>query len=1079
MLRQQFWHRRSLAVSLLALLLLASPTAASAAVPAPHRQRDGAAPKPVASLEEVQQAVVRIEAVGVFKDPSEGMLMEAGSGSGFLVDPAGYVVTNNHVVTGAAFFHVYVDGRDEPVNARVLGVSECADLAVIDLQGDGYPYLSWSTSPLKVGLDVYAAGFPLGDPEYTLTRGILAKARADGESDWASVDGVVQHDAVIDHGNSGGPLVTAEGQVVGVNYAGNLDSNQFYAIGREGALEVIDSLLQGQNVDSIGVNGRAFVSEDGAFSGIWVSSVASGSPAGDAGLAPGDILLSIENVPVGQEGTMEIYCDILRSHSADSVMAVEVLRTETNQLLSGQINGRPLQPSVSLADAESESSAESQTAASSAETSDVYTEFVSVSDPDGIFSFDAPTDWKDVQHETWVFQDETVGVRLNLSRDLANFYDDWSLPGAILRFSTLLPERMAVEELLDEYRLAESCTQGDRDTLTVGDLSGTFQFWDACGGTATSGVIVALAPSETNAFYLLLELYGDQARDFNAWDTLLNSLVVTPPGTEQSSTLESTRVVTDTASPFFELVDTGGLVYDYVVVEDPAISALLPASYSDRTSVEWTNSDGEPLGFILTAAPNIADFNNSWNTPGIIVKSSVGLVEALDPDDMLLDEEIQKACTYDDRYTSTHSAFDRTYTVVVDVYEACGGTDSAYALILAQSDPIDQVILVDFVAVDDADLEAFSTFLDSFYLDPALASASPSDPAFTTVVDESGTLSLRVPTRWKDLLSEPWDLGDGPIGLAFSAAPDLQQFNDTWTTPGVFVGVSEEFADTLTPSQVLDFFDLQEDCTYDDRYTYQTTTLTGLYDVWNGCGGNNEGIFVVLAALPVDSTTPMLVLYTNLPTPEDATLFDTLIRSVAVAGAVQSSEAAAQSEMLANGSAVVVADRLNVRSGPGTSYNRVGTVASGDVLAVTGQFNACSWLQIVTPSGVEGWVSGSSDYVTLSTRCTDLPAVEAPPPPAPGAAQQSGTPDSQSNSATQGCYLFQNQLGPELTITFTDQATGQGVTFTVPGQGEVEKCFDPGIYSYTLDAPPPWSSTNDVITVQPGDQFLFPISPQE
>ena len=538
-------------------------------------------------------------------------------------------------------------------------------------------------------------------------------------------------------------------------------------------------------------------------------------------------------------------------------------------------------------------------------------------------------------------------------------------------------------------------------------------------------------------------------------------------------------MLTDTASPFFDLVDTSDLAYDYVVVEDPAISALLPASYSDRSSVEWTNSNGEPLGFILTAAPDIADFNSSWNTPGIIVKSSVGLVEALDPDEMLLDEEIQKVCTYDDRYTSTHSAFDRTYTVVIDLYEDCGGTDSVYALLLAQSDPVDQVILVDFVAVDSADLEAFSTFLDSFYLDPTLANPSPSGPAFTTVVDESGTLSLRVPTSWKDLLSEPWDLGDGPIGLAFSAAPDLQQFNDTWNTPGIFVGVSEEFADTLTPSEVLDFFDLKENCTYDDRYTYQTTTLTGLYDLWNGCGGNDEGTFVVLAALPVDSTTPMLVLYTNLPTPEDVALFDTLIRSVAVAGALQSSEAAAQNDVLTDASAIVVADRLNVRSGPGTSYNRVGAVASGDTLAVTGQFNACSWLQIVTPSGVEGWVSGSSEYVTLAIRCTDLPAVEAPPLPTPDAAQQGSTSDGQSSSAPQGCYLFQNQLGPELTITFTDQATGQGVTFTVPGQGEVEKCFDPGTYSYTLDAPPPWSSTNDVLTVQPGDLFLFPISPQE
>ncbi|MCB0153074.1 MAG: trypsin-like peptidase domain-containing protein, partial [Caldilineaceae bacterium] len=172
-----------------ALLL---PLTASAAAPSPFEQRAGSSdtPVPIDNLEDVQQAVVRIEAVGVFKDPAEGMLMEAGSGSGFVIDEEGRVVTNNHVVTGAGFYRVYLEGKEDPVNARVLGVSECADLAVIDLQGDGYPFLAWYEEPIKVGLDVYAAGFPLGDPEYTLTRGIVAKARADGETDWASVDGV-------------------------------------------------------------------------------------------------------------------------------------------------------------------------------------------------------------------------------------------------------------------------------------------------------------------------------------------------------------------------------------------------------------------------------------------------------------------------------------------------------------------------------------------------------------------------------------------------------------------------------------------------------------------------------------------------------------------------------------------------------------------------------------------------------------------------------------------------------------------------------------------------------------------------
>ncbi len=86
-----------------------------------------------------------------------------------------------------------------------MGVSECSDLAVIDIEGDGYPYLEWFDGQVAPGLDVYAAGFPLGDPEFTLTRGIISKERADGETDWASVDWVVEHDATINPGNSGGP----------------------------------------------------------------------------------------------------------------------------------------------------------------------------------------------------------------------------------------------------------------------------------------------------------------------------------------------------------------------------------------------------------------------------------------------------------------------------------------------------------------------------------------------------------------------------------------------------------------------------------------------------------------------------------------------------------------------------------------------------------------------------------------------------------------------------------------------------------------------------------------------------------
>ena len=95
-----------------------------------------------ASLQEVQNATVLIEAQGTFIDPELGMQVNAaGSGSGFIIDPSGLAVTNNHVVTGAALLRVWVAGEDNPRNAKILGVSECSDLAVIDIEGGDFEYL--------------------------------------------------------------------------------------------------------------------------------------------------------------------------------------------------------------------------------------------------------------------------------------------------------------------------------------------------------------------------------------------------------------------------------------------------------------------------------------------------------------------------------------------------------------------------------------------------------------------------------------------------------------------------------------------------------------------------------------------------------------------------------------------------------------------------------------------------------------------------------------------------------------------------------------------------------------------------
>jgi serine protease Do len=196
----------------------------------------------VMSLTDLKKATIQIEAEGTFIDPEFGyMANAAGRGSGFIIDPSGIAVTNNHVVTGAALLKVWVGGDTTKVyNARILGVSECSDLAVIDIEGDGFPYLNWYEGAANVGLEVYAAGYPLGDPEFTLTKGIVSKEKADGETSWASIDSVIEHTATINPGNSGGPLVDANAEVVGINYASVSSTNQYYAIDRGTALPVIE-----------------------------------------------------------------------------------------------------------------------------------------------------------------------------------------------------------------------------------------------------------------------------------------------------------------------------------------------------------------------------------------------------------------------------------------------------------------------------------------------------------------------------------------------------------------------------------------------------------------------------------------------------------------------------------------------------------------------------------------------------------------------------------------------------------------------------------------------------------------------
>jgi serine protease Do len=297
----------------------------------------------ISSYQDVQPAVIQIVAEGTFRDPEVGFSDGSGAGSGFIISPDGLAVTNNHVVAGAATLEVFVGGdASTGYNATIIGVSECNDLALIDInESEPLPYLSWYEGEITPGLPVYAAGFPLGDPEYTLTGGIVSKARAGGDlTGTSSIDHTIEHDANIQPGNSGGPLVAEDGTVVAVNYAGGAMATttaQFFAIASDLAQPVIEQLQQG-DFESLGINGWAVYDEAAGISGIWVAGVAAGSPAAGAELLPGDIVTSMNGLPVGTDGTFADYCDVIRT-AGDNPIAVEVLRYDTSEVLLVEING--------------------------------------------------------------------------------------------------------------------------------------------------------------------------------------------------------------------------------------------------------------------------------------------------------------------------------------------------------------------------------------------------------------------------------------------------------------------------------------------------------------------------------------------------------------------------------------------------------------------------------------------------------------------------------------------------------------------------------------------------------------------
>lgn len=475
----------------------------------------------------IEPSIVKILSEGSFTDyESLEAYSFAGIGSGAVISDDGLVVTNNHVVTGAALIEVQIPGENRLVNARILGASECYDLAVIDLEGDGYQALEFSEEEPKTGLQVYAAGYPAVDEDdfeeadYTLTQGIIASTNASGESSWSSLPGsALEHTAQILAGNSGGPLVDQDGRIVGVNYAGNEDIDKNYAIFSSDAQGIIDRLAAGEDVESLGINGEAIWDEYAGVTGIWVANVKPGSLADKAGIEGGDLITSLQGLPMGLDGTMADYCDVLRTNGTDSVMNVEVLRWATSEVLAGQINGDPLELTFSFAQ-EFEDSV-SDTGSSSYAS---YSDYDYIEDDSGAVSVLVPVEWLDVDG---TYNDYYGGPSVWAAPSIDDFTASFSTPGVQIDVS-MDGYFSAYDLVLDDYEYWTGlCSDGGTEDYDDGYYLGIVQIYENCGPEQALVLVLGAEPWDGEYYTIRVLAQVVTEADLEALDNILNSFYVT------------------------------------------------------------------------------------------------------------------------------------------------------------------------------------------------------------------------------------------------------------------------------------------------------------------------------------------------------------------------------------------------------------------------------------------------------------------------------------------------------------------------------------------------------------------------
>jgi S1-C subfamily serine protease len=288
-------------------------------------------------------------APGVAFIAAEGAGGTGGTGSGFLIDGQGHVVTNEHVVESASRFTVRFGEDGEPLSAKLVGEDASTDVAVLEvdpkkISAETKPLELSSSSDLRPGDAAIAIGSPFG-LSGTVTTGIISALNRDITSpNGFPISGVLQTDAAINPGNSGGPLLDGEGRVIGVNSQiaasqSAQSSGVGFAVPVDTVKEVVPQLLEHGEIKRayLGVTTRPDQTEDGAV----VFQIAPGGPAAATDLQPGDRIVKMEDRAIEEPGDLS---DAVLGFKPGDRVKLTVERGGDRRTIDVQLGDRPDQP---------------------------------------------------------------------------------------------------------------------------------------------------------------------------------------------------------------------------------------------------------------------------------------------------------------------------------------------------------------------------------------------------------------------------------------------------------------------------------------------------------------------------------------------------------------------------------------------------------------------------------------------------------------------------------------------------------------------------------------------------------------